>query len=937
MQKKILIPLAVLATFGMVACQPSTPSSSSIASSGTTSSAASSVGSSSESSSSSSQAALPLAGAGAASLINYQGKTYAEKSKILASLESYAMTKHLAGIPLYDSGSLAEFSNRVTLPTRTYITNYGFGTENATIDPTGIAYDNVISESNSDWTSYFHEATTADSGTLNYWDSTGQDVADEYGTVEGNLYNVKMNDAKDGYTWRGVLSSADRPVLIDANGNPLTYTEGKLSTTWRVPVKTGADYKYHTLSSAYSSFNDTPIELADYLTPVKAMLGVYGKAALKRGTDISGSASGFAGASDFLGATTYDLTTDDWTTSGVGFQLNADQSSIDITFASAKTQFAAMYAIADSLFAPVPQSFIKALGVTALGAGKTDAEYYAAGIQQYGMIGSSSTDPTLNIDNVLSTGAYDAEYWEKSKTRAYKKNPNFVFANEINFTGIREDDYEGANSDVAMFNAFKANTLDEVVVPTAYVSTHKNDANTLKVPGDTTMKMNTNSCTDSEWEYYFGTDGVVYPHTVDKYWDVKAVMSNDEFLDGVYFSIDRTELANLQGRSPALGYLSDAYMVDPESGVGYRSSDDGKGVLADYAIGTNKDGHDDATAQTYFADSIQSMIADGSVHAGTADNPTTITLQYLFRYQTTIDSIGSYLKKYVEDNFNAACAVSLGVKLVLSESVAGSSYIDCYTKMDQGEYDFADGAITGAVLDPISFMDTICTDTLAQGFCLNWGERTDLVSDEDPVIYNGLRWSYDALWTVANGTGVVKNGLVTPILSVDDTSYGNDGTNVKLALDYTEVLDTSNVSVWTFALHTFRIFIADDSSFDNYGGFDLTDDVGADPAVYDFQFTIDTVNKKLVMTCPIAVLDYLANLVSKAYGVTADYFDFEFTPQYTATVPDVGVTTTAAMFDIVGNFEDFDLAPVTYVVPSSSASAKTTALPGNGNSLLATA
>jgi hypothetical protein len=899
MQKKILLPLAVLAVFGMVACQNNDQSASS---SGT------SEASSSESSSS--EAELPLAGAGAASLVNYQGKTYAEKSKILAALESYTMTKHLSGIPLYDSGSLEEFSQRVTLPTTKYITNYGFGTANATIDPDGIMFDGVISESNEDWTSYFHEATTADSGTVNYWDSTGSDVADEYSTIQASLFDVIMKDDKSGYNWRGALSEDSRPVELDAEGgSAVSYTEGALSKFWRVHVKTGSSYKYHTLSSTYAAFNNTEIKLADYLTPVKAMLGVYGKAALKRGTDISGTSAGFAGASDFLGAENYDLTADDWTTSGVGFQANATEDSIDIEFASAKTQFGAMYAIADSLFAPVPQEFIKALGVTALGTGKTDAEYYAAGIDAYGVIGSDSTDATKNSDNVLSTGAYDQESWEKDKVRSYKKNPNYVNASEINFDGIVETAYLGEDADETMYNDLKLNKLDVVAIPTAYVSIRKSDATCYKVPGTVITKMNTNSCTDSEWEYYFGTDGTIYPHDADKYWDVKAVMSNDDFLDGVYFSMDRTELADLQGRSVGLGYLSEAYMVDPESGVGYRDSEDGEGVLADYAIGTNSDGHDDATAQTYFKKAMDALIADGSYEKGTSSEPTEITLTYYFRYATTITSIGSYLKKYIEDNFNAACKTSLGITLTVDEEVAGSSYTDCYDKMDQGVYDFADGAIQGSALDPLNFMNTCCTNSLAQGFCLNWGERTDLVSAADPVTYGGYRWSYDALWTVANGTGIIKDGVTTSVMGVDYDLSGTDTNkeNVIFAIDYTDVVDDAGASLWTFDLDGFYIYYADSLSFSTYVGLDMTSYVSTN---------VDTDNKVIEVTISVANFNAGAQYAANKKSFTVAACEMECDIGYTADVSGIGETRSVSANYIDTTLEDLGLESVAPVSSS---------------------
>ena len=98
---------------------------------------------------------------------------------------------------------------------------------------------------------------------------------------------------------------------------------------------------------------------------------------------------------------------------------------------------------------------------------------------------------------------------------------------------------------------------------------------------------------------------------------------------------------------------------------------------------------------------MATLEGNGSYTKGTADNPTTIELEYIFRYQTTIDNIGSILKYNIETVFNTACP---GYKLVINETVGGASYTDTYDRMDRGEYDFADGAIQGNTLGTLSFM-----------------------------------------------------------------------------------------------------------------------------------------------------------------------------------------------------------------------------------------
>ena len=76
-----------------------------------------------------------------------------ERSKILASLEYYALRNHSAGIPLYDDATYEQFSKRITLPSQKYLTNYGFGTSYGTIDGEGQMYNSTINEPNAKWKS----------------------------------------------------------------------------------------------------------------------------------------------------------------------------------------------------------------------------------------------------------------------------------------------------------------------------------------------------------------------------------------------------------------------------------------------------------------------------------------------------------------------------------------------------------------------------------------------------------------------------------------------------------------------------------------------------------------------------------------------------------------------------------------------------------------
>lgn len=904
MNKKFVIPLAALVAFGLAGCHDSSYD---------TVSWPSSVSETSQSADTHEKYD---------GIQNYQGATSTEKAEMLGALEGYGMKKHLCGIPMFDDGGYVEISSRLTLPTKSYITNYGFGTNNGTIDPDGIMYDKTIDEAKDDWKPYFHSYTTsADSGTVNYWNASGQDVADHYSLIEAQLFDVTMNDAKTGYKWRGVLSDEDRPIPCEVDSNYAFkndvsggYTAGALYSSWRIPVRTGLTYS--TLSTVYAGYNGRTINLEDYLTPVKAMCGLYGGAKLKRGTDIGSTSSGFAGVNSFSPANPSNAPAAyDWATSGVGYQIDADNNSIIVTYATPKTQFNAMYDVSDPLFSPVPESFISDLG----GGGETAASF-KTGIGLYGQVGAQSDKEQAGC-NVLSTGMYDISYWEKDKEMVFKKNPNFYYQSEINFPGMTEVVIIGTDSTTTAYEDYLANQLDYVTIPNSYVSAHKSDANSLHTPGSTTNKINVNSCTSDEWNYYFGADGTIYPHTATSAWDVKPIMSDDDFLDGVYFSIDREALAEKTGHNSSLGYLSDAYMVDPESGVSYRDTDAGKAALSEYTA-VNAYGHSDSMAQQLFYKAMSRAVANEEYEPGSIAEPTTITLTYWFRVEATIKSIGDDIKSDIEDNFNSACP---GFKLVIDEETAGSSYVDCYTKMQDGDYDFGDGAISGSALDPLSFMSTLSTDSLSQGFCLNWGERTDEVSTYDPVIYDGKSWAYDALYTAANGTAVVSDGLNVPVF----TDVGYDGTtdddNVLVTENYHDV-KADGKSIWTLGASSVTLYGAD-SDFSNYEAVSLDDFLpdGAEGSENYITYSRDESAATFTLSISKNLLADKLQGVADDLGISISALEIDYTLSYTYTNDNgVAVTSTYSSAFDVSDLTTIGLA-ATYGSTSSTSSSSASA------------
>lgn len=719
MKKKQLAVLSLFGALVLSACGGKT-SSSQPASSAPGSSA---PGSTSEAPSTpSSEEEIPWA----EGLKNYAAVSYQEKEKILGELESYVLDNFLGGIPFADNAANVMYNSRLTIPSDTYVPGYGFGVGEGTIN----SPMTLEQEPEEKYAWYYHSWQSADPGTINYWDGQDSVTADLHAMVSSSYWSTRFNDDKTGYEWYPQLArGVNRPIPLNLN------PETNMATKWRVPVRLDEAVVYDTLSTnpTIAAFKGRQVQLADYLTPFKAMLDNQ----LFRATDLGSQASGFVGVTEYLTAIQKGETPS-WST--VGIQLNEAEGAIEFEFKTPKTAFYAMYNLSSSLFSPIPEEFLTAIG----------------GVSEFGK---------PNINSILSLGMYTLEEWQIDKQLAFKKNPTYFEADRATHAGYKYTIL--ADNNVA-FQEFLAGKLDGASIPSAQLKTYKNDPRTRKTLGDTVWKLQVNATDQARWEELFGEEGSIYPHARDNYWDVKPVMSNYDFLNGLYFALDRVTLADNNGRNPAQAFLSDAYMIDPEAGISFRDSDTGKAVIANRSPETF--GYSLGAANMFFNDAMDALVAEGKYVRGTTANPTEIKLSLIYQTVSQVNDEGQIVKNQLETAFNAAVP---GFKLVI-EPYATANWMDAYYKAMQGDFDLAFGSISGNTLDPISFMDTVTSDNRT-GFTLSWGVDTNTPTTE--IFYDGLYWSYDALLGAAIGGAVVEKGAAATLFRLQSvTASPADGT-----------------------------------------------------------------------------------------------------------------------------------------------------------------
>ncbi len=756
MKKKFIAPAVALSAIvlALAACSPSGSSTSSSGSSASESSATSSASSASSQSSSSSSSVDPALAPIASGAQEYVDASYDERRTILGKLEKYAVDHSLTGLPLYSDSSYMLYNPRVVKGTENYVTGYGFS-----ILRDGRLNGELAGETNEAFQNYYHTWESSDPGSINAWNTDGSQIADLFGDCSASYFGTRLNANKDGYEYYGVLATQDKPYAVTEEGVNKTPTASELHQTWRIHVRTGekGGVTYRTLStkSDRAKYDNRYVQLEDYLTPYKMLLNQANK--LYRGKELAtkSGAGAIVGAASYYARTSGAATGVDDTVdfSGVGVKTGTDDDGdyIEVTYSLPVNRFYAMYYINDSLYEPLPADFVNEVGITNLNGYNSDKSY-------------------TPVDNTLSVGPYTLESWETDKLITFKKNDNWFEckddSNIYRIGGIHIDVLTGYNEDqnIAIKQFLNSSTLDACGITSDYLATYSTDPRAVSVPGSSTWKLNLNTCTQSLWEELFGENGSITHTQKDNYWNVKPWMSNENFIRGLFYSIDRDSFAKARGGTPSIDYFSDIYLSNPETGESYNSTAEHKAALEDFWGDTVETyGYSLSLSEAAFSKAIEELVAAGSITSET----TSISIDIWWMYANQITSMGNLVGGYIKEAFDAA-ATDLGYPVRLTVNhYAGNVWSDVYYKhLMVGQFDLGFGSISGNSLNPINFLEVLKSSN-SSGFTLNWGSDTTFVDEgENALIYDGMKWSFDSLWDAAD-CGVILDKEGQPIQVVE--------------------------------------------------------------------------------------------------------------------------------------------------------------------------
>ena len=793
---------------------------------------------------------------------NFASLTGAEaiekRTEILGKLEQNAMDNHLTGITLFENGGYVKYHSRVKLPTTEYITGYGFG-----LLTEGSLEGDLEKETVEAHKKYLHTAMSSEPTNINARQDTGSQVSELEGHITASYWGNRLTSTKTAYEWypvlakdtikvNGVDKAFNRPIPViqtkDENGritaekqifsqdDPDANASG-LYTTWRVYVKTGktdSRLKFRYTGNTWKgldgnnlSLDERPITLADYEFAYRFLL--TGSHSLERGTEAAGDQTyGIVGAQRYYNNTKAKDYSDEnarnlWNNmKGAAGQLGFDSGEdatngeyVQISIINPIDSFTAMYQLSSSLYSPLPEEFLQAIGND----GKTDSPI-RNGALMYGAWNNTATAPSGHknaiCDYVVSVGPMMLESWTKEANIVFKKNNLWTEPGRYNIPGVKYAIIDTAQDSSAIYKHFIQGELDSCGIPKEYIDKEANQPDVKRTRGDSTFKLNVNSCTQEMWDQL---NKDVWHNTESDKWTVKPWMSNDNFLNGLFFSINREAFAKARGSQPSINYFADSYLNDPENGLSYNDSEAHKKAIASYetynAKGESTYGYSKDRAILSFKRAVKELVDEGKLKYGTQNNPNVINIHIRWMYQTDVKDYGEEIGKYFEDAFNDTRVSQGRIKLkVVQEAV--TSWMDVYTKyMMKGRFDLGFGAISGNTYNPLNFLEVLKSDN-SSSFTLNWGTDTSKITPDKPLIYQDKMWSFDALWAVADHGGVVNNGEVAKTVEKSFVIAGrndfyNGNLNFSVATKFIDVdtakLDVVRAQIYVAGYGTFDVKI----------------------------------------------------------------------------------------------------------------------------------
>ena len=647
-------------------------------------------------------------------LEGYANGTYAYKfadsnlrATFFAAAEDYLLHNGYGGIPVFANSGFNLYADRLQLPVTSYIPVMGYGTAFATMSADDAeTFGGEVGEYT------YRTAIGQNPTTFNQWtydDATSSDVISLF---LDSLYTYKFNESKTGYQLVPSMALEDpKPTGLET-----TETGFEVAKTWTVSLRDDLEWSFH--EDTDTTGFDTTIDANDFVDTFKLALDEGWFRAISGGGDFFSASQEIVGAKAYYDAKDTDEPLD-WDTVGLKVvnDENGNPTKIQFDFVNDMSEWNVKYWLSDFVTTPIHMGLYEKVG------------------SRYG----------TSAETTAYNGVYVLDSYEPDKLLTFSKNTDFHDADSYFYTGYKMNVIEDTE---IIFQEYIAGNLEAASVTTAKYDQYKNSPSLKQVPGATTFRLMINGLgtVENQKAQFDGSEYVPEP-----------ILANQDFKTAMYFAIDREKLATevLKTSQTQMYHFTDAYLVDAETGVPFRNTEQGKAVGSDLSPNTN--GFSSEVATTYFGKAAQALV-DAGVYS--EDEVVEISL-YIFSGSEAQALFGSFIESSFEQYFvDDTTGLTVDVKVETKEFPG-----IYYDYMMTGSFDLSIGGISGSTLDAASFLDVYSSDNRG-GFTLNWGIDTSVAEIE--VTYDNPYdetdedvteiWSYDAIVSALTGEVTVVNG-----------------------------------------------------------------------------------------------------------------------------------------------------------------------------------
>ena len=199
-------------------------------------------------------------------------------------------------------------------------------------------------------------------------------------------------------------------------------------------------------------------------------------------------------------------------------------------------------------------------------------ELYEAGMSE----DKSETNYGSSWDKFASSGPFMITGWTKDAEIAMVRNPNYPLQDGISLAGITYKIVPEAGTQLQLF---ESGQIDMVTLSEADLEQYGEDPRILVVPG-----------------------GGVLCIGLDIINTENPILQNQKFRQALFFGTNRAEASKLGSNVPADYFITEAYIIDMETGTPYRDLD-----VAKSYIDTENYSYDPELAKQLFDEALQEM------------------------------------------------------------------------------------------------------------------------------------------------------------------------------------------------------------------------------------------------------------------------------------------------------------------------------------------